>query len=87
MSFNLSRRLLSVISPLTATPQTWRDFVSSLFIQPEVKVTAPRVKKVKPPHTVQEGSKHCEVCGKKPRNPAAICAGPKKVLTNSEPSA
>lgn len=79
---NLAKRLLSSLSPFTVNPTEWRDFVSSLFIQPEIKMSVPREKKVKLPHTVNAETKRCDICGKKPRNPAAICSGPKKVLTS-----
>ena len=83
---NLAKRLLSVCRPLASTPAQWRDFVSSLFIQPAIKMSVPREKKVKLPHTVNAETKRCDICGKKPRNPAAICSGPKKILTNIDES-
>lgn len=86
MSFNLSQRLLTKSRVLASSATQWRDFVSSLFIQPEVRVSVPRVKKLKLPHNVQAGAKLCSACGKKVRNPAAICLGEKNPLPNTEPT-
>lgn len=63
----------------TQTPQDFYDNVCSFReIRSMDKLPrVPRVKKLIVFHTVNEQTKLCELCGKKPRTPRATCSGKK----------
>lgn len=73
----LSRRLLGPKFELFS-PLAWADHIRAMEEIPAISVRVPRVKKVKLPHNVDEATKRCLSCGKKPRNAVAVCAGPAK---------